>query len=1103
MNIFNNSLRDYIDSLYKKDDSLGEERVRTKKEEIRLDFGIDSKSFEDLDRLYSRISNIQEQLRDNTLLYNEYQKSQDAADKATIDLVKDTAAYNKKLEELNKILETGTDTQKETAGKEKDELMLLHDAISDMHRLKNSISSQSGNLRRLNKAFTSKAEEVGVKDVEGLYGRFENVDKLKNVNGILEQFAKSGGKVGTAAKSALSGLDKLQGKLGGTGGLIVTIICKAIEMGLKKATEIMVLTTENAMRMLKASTTITVNSMKTSLASWDDAVAASSSAMITYADNVQEMYTSARENMMANTKFINEQINSTIGQLPVIGGLVRSITGFVEKRMELETQFMQMELQNAEKILQVTQDIVSRTDKYLTQQDSAIHNFQRSIGLYGEQAEGFETRMLEEGKAYAALGKTIKDALEKELALTTYTGRQRNFTETDFLKTFAIGKLIGEDTVATIQSQMDIFNHSVSETADIMYKTYKDINKMGLSQQKVIKNIADNLNLVNKYDFRNGTQGFIELAEWAENARFKMESLGRMVEKVQGGGFEGIITQAARLQVLGGQFAMGADPLAMLYEAHSDPAAYAKRMKNMLGGLGHYNEETGETEFNMNENLLIRAFAEQSGMSVEEAKDIVRNDNKKRVVRQAMGQTRLSESQIETISNVSTRNDNGEWVVKMLSGEEKNVAEITPEDITNIVSNDNDEALIQYAEKSLSVEEKIASNSAYIAALLGGINYETWQQKSQTSMEMSREATIKSSGEIADAYKAYSENSLVELQKQLEELGGIGGATVESLNTIRSIDDTISAIYGRKAYRAEQKQYRRMEKVHEKALSRAVRNGDEDEIMAASERVTHVREERLRARLEHRENFGRNTERAQERYEDYKKKSLFGRVNQAINGSLRFGIGRRNRIASAIGTEEEQREQIEGFAAGQLLYGGVGRPIMTRTSTLPISKASTPQVYQTGGGYITSVEPIPISAEAPNIDNSLNRTSSVINNSAIQIRQQGVEQDIAYIQPPIVPTASVPARLWQNPDYVTILNSNTNNNSTSYNGNVSSNNTHNNTGQVDINFKGAINLDIGGKEYDILGELEQNPIFAKKVAQMIAESLDTAYNGGRTIGLPA
>ena len=80
-------------------------------------------------------------------------------------------------------------------------------------------------------------------------------------------------------------------------------------------------------------------------------------------------------------------------------------------------------------------------------------------------------------------------------------------------KSLAVGRLVGDDNFNQFSASMNIFNQSVSSSADIMYDMYNYANKMGLSQQKLTKNVLSNLKLANKYDFKNGSKGFIELAK--------------------------------------------------------------------------------------------------------------------------------------------------------------------------------------------------------------------------------------------------------------------------------------------------------------------------------------------------------------------------------------------------------------------------------------------------------------------------------------------------------------------------------------------------------------------------------------------------------------
>ena len=113
---------------------------------------------------------------------------------------------------------------------------------------------------------------------------------------------------------------------------------------------------------------------------------------------------------------------------------------------------------------------------------------------------------------------------------------------------------------------------------------------------------------------------------------------------------EGVIKQGAGLQVLGGNVAMGADPMAMMYESFNDPQAYAKRIQKMLKGYGSFNKETGETTFSGGEQMM-RAMSQELNIPIEELKDMARGSRQKEYVNAQMGGTTLSKENQEAIAN--------------------------------------------------------------------------------------------------------------------------------------------------------------------------------------------------------------------------------------------------------------------------------------------------------------------------------------------------------------------------------------------------------------------------------------------------------------------
>ena len=104
----------------------------------------------------------------------------------------------------------------------------------------------------------------------------------------------------------------------------------------------------------------------------------------------------------------------------------------------------------------------------------------------------------------------------------------------------------------------------------------------------------------------------------SQRIKFNLEEVAKVADKFST--IEGAIEGSAKLQVLGGSFAMmGGNPLQMLYESIADPEALYERTANMFGKQAIFNRKTGESEIAPTQRQFIYAAAEAMGISKEEA----------------------------------------------------------------------------------------------------------------------------------------------------------------------------------------------------------------------------------------------------------------------------------------------------------------------------------------------------------------------------------------------------------------------------------------------------------------------------------------------------
>ncbi len=382
-----------------------------------------------------------------------------------------------------------------------------------------------------------------------------------------------------------------------------------------------------------------------------------------------------------------------------------------EKILDINTQEAETLIDAAKEVRKTYLNLAHEVEKYTINFEKNSNDLAKNFGYTNEkQLRAFQYSMYEISLAGAEFGRTAEETMKLQAEYINQTGRNKFFNGTDTKKLFALGSILGDDGLAaSYASEMEIFNAGVSTSVDMLGEALEDVNRMGLNGRKYTKTIVESLKMAQKYNFRGGTKGMMDMAKWAENVRFNMSSLGGMLEKVMEGGLEGVITQGAQFQVLGGHAAMNADPIAMMFESFADPEAYAKRILDMTKGYGSVNKETGETTFSGSETMMLRQMAKVAGMQPEELMNIVRANNKKQSVVKQLG-SEFNETEQSFISNGAVYDrESGEWKVKVKNGnkyEEKAVSDLTKEDINRLMPETHQERIEDYMRTIIDLEQK-------------------------------------------------------------------------------------------------------------------------------------------------------------------------------------------------------------------------------------------------------------------------------------------------------------------------------------------------------------------------------------------------------------
>ena len=403
-----------------------------------------------------------------------------------------------------------------------------------------------------------------------------------------------------------------------------------------------------------------------------------------------------------------------------------------EARLKYEQEVKKKWIEGGANVEKAWLSFAQHLEGGLLKSEAAANDLGVSFGLSGKQLDSFKRSMFESQVAVSKWGKTLEDMQKVMSSYNDSTGRNIQFSTNDFDTSFALDKLAGQDGLsAQLTSSMELFNHSVSDSNEMFYEMYKNVSKIGLNGRKFLKDLTKNLKLAERFQFKNGVKGMMDMAKWAQNTRFNMDSLDGMLQSFSENGLEGAITKAAGMQVLGGNFAMGADPLAMIWERYNDPQAFAQRLQDMLKGMGSYDAKTGEVTFNMGEQIQMEQFAKYAGQSVQD----LMNQQRQRIKGEQMEKSlnngvNWSDDEKALITN-KAQLVNGEWKVTMANGEQKSVSQLNSEDLNHLKPEDNEEKLVNYVYNIMDMMTQLtgAKQEATAKLELGG--YSKWYQENQ------------------------------------------------------------------------------------------------------------------------------------------------------------------------------------------------------------------------------------------------------------------------------------------------------------------------------------------------------------------------------------
>ena len=314
--------------------------------------------------------------------------------------------------------------------------------------------------------------------------------------------------------------------------------------------------------------------------------------------------------------------------------------------------------------------------------DHGASEYAKSIGASAASMKDLRDRTIEVGyqsKMGIKYNTSMEESLKMQMDYAGSIGRNIQFTNEQMVKMAALKAVIGQEQAVKFTANFEKFGldseAAIREVEDMM----AGATKKGLSFKKISDDFLNNIDLAQRFTFKNGIDGLAAMAEKSAAIRWDMSQTAAFANKV--GTLEGAVKSGAQLSVLGSSFTSMSNPIQMLYEGLNDMEGLNDRMTKMFANMAHYNKETKQVEVSAFNRLRIKAAAEAMGIDYGKAMESVYTQGRRgEIDNQLKGVRGLSEDQMEMVRNKALIDRKNGMAYLTINGKKKYVKHLTGAD---------------------------------------------------------------------------------------------------------------------------------------------------------------------------------------------------------------------------------------------------------------------------------------------------------------------------------------------------------------------------------------------------------------------------------------
>ena len=302
--------------------------------------------------------------------------------------------------------------------------------------------------------------------------------------------------------------------------------------------------------------------------------------------------------------------------------------------------------------------------------DDAVRDIVSDFGQTDAYTDSFMSTLIEANKELFDLDISLEEIARIMKSFTNEMGRMVQLTTEEVNRMGVLSEATGlsSEEVGSMVAKMSDLGMGTLTAISNIEKMAVEAQKLGLNVNTFIKNIGDNIKLVNQYGFDKGINGLAKMVAKAQLLRFDIQQAVNIADGILDGGPEKAVELAAELAVLGGDIGELGDPFALMFNSINDVGSIQDSLIDLASAAATVNEETGQIEIPAQARLRLREQAKALGVPFEELADAAINSKRQMMALEDLrisGVGNLSEEDQQFIASMSEINERGEMVVKL------------------------------------------------------------------------------------------------------------------------------------------------------------------------------------------------------------------------------------------------------------------------------------------------------------------------------------------------------------------------------------------------------------------------------------------------------